>query len=140
MPIRVKSAEASAKKWVERAAVAVGDYKEGIDKPKREWQAATKASEAVYVDAVTAAIGRGAFGKGVDASSDAEWKKMAQGKGAANYPRGVRDGAPKYRSKMGPVLSHMSGIDLPPPGMRGSPANIARSVAFQTEMAKFRTG
>lgn len=140
MPIKVRSADEAMKEWERVAPGAVPKYVRGIKSPKRNWHAATRAAKEIYVAAIQAAIARDAFGKGVDDSSDAEWEEMALTKGATNYPGGIRAGVVKYGRKIAPVLAHMERIDLPPKGARGSPEQIARSVKFQQEMAKYRTG
>lgn len=140
MALKVRSASEATEEWARAAPLSVPKYIRGIKSPKRDWQAATKAAEPLFEAGVQAAIARKAFGKGVDESSDSEWEEMALSKGATNYPGGIRAGKTKYSRKIAPVLSHMERIDLPPPGVRGSPANIARSVAFQEQMAKYRTG
>ena len=139
MALKVKSAAEAGEKLGRRAPGAVPDYVKGIKSPKRPWQESTLAAEDIYDGAVTAAIADKRFGKGVRGSSNAEHQAMSIGKGAARYPSGIREAIPKYVRKMGPVLTHMAAITLPPPGPRGSPANIARSSHFQAEMAKFRT-
>lgn len=140
MAIQTKSLADTVKKWKTNAGAASSFYQEGVLKPKRPWQESTIAAEENYEAGVQAAISDKRFGKGVRGSSNAEWQKMASVKGTRNYPGGVRDGESKYTKEMGPVLSYMQGITLPPPGMRGSRQNIDRSVHFQEEMAKFRTG
>ena len=140
MALKVKSAAEAGEKFGRKAPGAVTDYVKGIKNPKRPWQESTLSSEPIYDGAVTAAIADKRFAKGVRSSSNAEHQAMSIGKGATRYPQGVSLAVPKYISRMGPVLSHMAGITLPPSGARGSQLNIARSVAFQTEMAKFRTG
>lgn len=140
MPIKVRSAAEAVAEWIRVAPGAVPKYVRGIKTPKRNWHAATKAAKDIYVAAIQAAIARNAFGKGVDESSDAEWEEMALTKGATNYPGGIMAGKEKYGRKIVPVLAHMERIDLPPPGARGSPEQIARAVKFMQEMAKYRTG
>ena len=140
MALKVKSAAEAAEKLGRKAPAAVTDYVKGIKSPKRPWQESTLAAEEIYDGAVTASIAAKRFGKGVRDSSNAEHQAMSVSKGAARYPGGISLGLPKYIRKMGPVLTYMAGITLPPRGARGSPANIARSSAFQEQMAKFRTG
>lgn len=140
MAIKTKTLAATVKKWADNAAGAAKFYAAGVLAPKRPWQAATVAAEDNYEAGVQAAITDKRFGKGVRNSSDSEWSKMASGKGARNYPGGIRDGTTKYNKNMGPVLVHMQAITLPEGGPRGSRLNIDRSVAFQEQMAKFRTG
>lgn len=140
MALKVKTADQAGEKFGRKAPGSVPDYIIGIENPKREWQISTLASEEIYETATQEAISDKRFGKGVKRSSDAEHKTASVGKGASRYPEGVRLAVPKYVERMGPVLAHMARITLPPPGPRGSQLNIERSVTFQREMAKFRTG
>lgn len=140
MALKVRSAAEATEEWLRAAPLSLPKYKRGITSPKRPWQESTLASEDIYEDEVQKAIAAKRFGKGVGGSSNAEHQAMSLSKGAANYPGGIRAGKTKYNRKITPVLAYMSNIDLPPPGGRGSPENIARSSAFQTQMAKYRTG
>lgn len=140
MALKVKSAAEAGEKFGRKAPGAVPDYIKGIENPKRDWQTSTLAAEPIYETATQEAIADKRFGKGVRRTSDAEHKAASVGKGASRYPQGIREAVPKYVERIAPVLAHMERITLPPPGPRGSPANIARSVAFQEQMAKFRTG
>jgi hypothetical protein len=140
MGIVTKSLSATVDKWGKNTSTAGPYYTSGVESPKRPCIESAKAAEPLYVQGVQDGISRGAFGKGLAKVSESDWKEAAVSKGASRYPAGCRAAAPKFTKAMGPVLSHMQGITLPPPGTRGSPANIQRAVTFMEEMAKFRTG
>jgi hypothetical protein len=140
MAIKTKSLADTADKYGKNTSTAGPYYSKGIENPRRPCIESAKAAEELYNAGVMDAISRGGFGKGLAKVSEADWKDAASGKGASRYPGGCKAAIPKYTKGMGPVLSHMQSIDLPPPGTRGSPANIQRAVTFMEEMAKFRTG
>jgi len=140
MPIKTKSLADTVDKWGKNTSTAGPYYTKGVENPKRPCIESAKAAEELYNSGVIEAISRGAFGKGLSKVSESDWKDAASGKGASRYPAGCKAGQPKFSKGMGPVLSHMQSIDLPPAGTRGSPDNIQRAVTFMTEMAKFRTG
>jgi hypothetical protein len=140
MGIKTKSLSDTTEKYVKNTSTAGSYYQKGIENPRRPCIESAKAAEPLYEEGVAAAIARKGFSAGLDKVSETDWKNAAISKGVSRYPTGCKLSKDKYNKSMGEVLSHMSGIDLPPKGTRGSPANIARSVAFQEEMAKFRTG
>lgn len=140
MSIKTKSLSDTVDKYGKNTATAAPYYTKGIENPKRECIASAIAAEPLYEQGVQEAISRKGFSAGLSKVSESEWKAASSGKGAARYPGGCRAGLARFSKGMGPVLSHMQGIELPPPGTRGSPANIQRAVMFMQEMAKFRTG
>lgn len=125
MPAAKSPAKAAAK-WAGRAAIAGDDYIEGIEEPKRDWEQATKAGEDNYKVGVQAAIGRGAFGKGVTKAGTAKWHDRALLVGADRYPAGVQASVSEYETAMVPVLATIERTDIGPRYPKGDPRNYAR--------------
>lgn len=137
---RTKDAGAVAAKWGRRTASAGQEYVEGVQNPRTSWSAAARAGADAYKQGVTAAIGRGAFEKGVAAAGDAAWQKGATEKGPARFAEGVQLGTPSYQDGVGRVLSTINATALPPRGPTGSPQNIQRVAAIATALRKLKTG
>ena len=137
MPISVPSALATAEKWQRRAAAAAPDYRLGVTQTT-DWSGPTAAAEAVYVQAVTEAAAAGRFGRGVLAAGTAKWKDRSLAVGATRFATGVAAAQDEYRTAMGPVLSLIAGIDLPPRGPRGAPENFERSRLVGDALHQFR--
>ena len=55
MAIRIKDTGSLAKKFVQRASAAAGDYKDGVQAAGSDWEANTKAAEDNYKLGVTQA-------------------------------------------------------------------------------------
>jgi len=92
MAKKVKAVADAAVKFVNRASAAGGDYKTGVAMAGQHWADATSASSDTYNAGVQAAIGRGAFAKGVVKAGPSKYQTNASTKGANHYPEGVRGG------------------------------------------------
>lgn len=123
---RVKDPTLSAAKWVRRAGSAGPEYEEGIRNPRAPWAASTAAAENRYKAGVTAAIGRGAFGKGVRKAGDSKWSDNALAKGPARFTQGVAIAENAYREGFAPYAAVINGLSLPERGPKGDPNNIQR--------------
>jgi hypothetical protein len=140
MAKKVKSVADSATKFVNRASAAGGDYKAGVQGAGQTWVDHTSAATDTYSAGVQAAIGRGAYGKGVMKAGPAKYQTNAAGKGANHYPEGIRGGAAAYQQNAAPYFDALSGIVYPPRRPRGDPANQARSIIVQTTLHTKRVG
>jgi len=140
MAIHVKDAATIAAKYATRAAAAGPDYTTGVQNAGPQWETNTKASEANYGAGVQAAIGRGAFGKGVAKAGAAKFVNNAVKLGAQRYPQGVQNAQGTYATAIQPVLQRIASIDLPPRGPKRSPANQARANAVATSLGAWKEG
>lgn len=122
----IKSLDRIASKWKEVASRSQGEYKEGVENPKRSWSAATQAAESAYEQGVQDSISRKAFGKGVSEAGDSKWKNRAVNLGPSRYSAGVAVAQPEYQKGFAPFHSVISSVTLPPRGPKGSPENIER--------------
>jgi len=124
--VKTKGADRTVEKWISRVGVAGPDYEAGVKNPKRDWATATKAAEATWKSAISDAIGRGAFGKGVSKAGTDKWQRGALNKGVARFPEGVRAAQDDYKAAMSEVLSVIEGVTLKARGPRGDPGNYER--------------
>ena len=140
MAKKVKPVADAATKFVNRASAAGTDYKTGVSMAGQLWSDATVASSDTYAAGVQAAIGRGAFSKGVIKAGPGKYQTNASTKGANHYPEGVRGGQAPYQQNAAPYFDALSSIVYPPRRPRGDPANQARSIIVQTTLHTKRVG
>jgi hypothetical protein len=126
MAIQIKAATKIAEKWQNKAGAAGADYEAGVLAPRRDWQAATEASEGSYSEGIQKAIGEKRFSKGVRRAGTQKWQKGAIDKGVTRYPAGVNAAKDDYQVGVEPYLQEISQITLPPKGPKGDPRNIQR--------------
>jgi hypothetical protein len=136
----VKDAASVAAKWQRRAASAGTEYEQGIRNPRTSWAGATRAAAEAYKSGVNAAIGRGAFEKGVASAGDAGWSAGALAKGPGRFAEGVTVGEPAYNAGVGRFLQVIASTQLPPRGPTGSPQNIQRVAVIAAALRKAKTG
>ena len=126
----VRPASEVADKWARVTPARAEDYAEGVRNPKKDWAQATKNAEDTYKAGVTAAIGRGAFGKGVDKAGTSKWQKGATEKGIDRFGPGVMVAQEDYERGVAPYLEVIERTTLPPRYPKGDPRNIARVTAI----------
>lgn len=124
--IPVISAASAAEKWARRASTATQDYTNGVQNPSMDWATATKASEDNYKTSVIAAANAGRFGKGVTNAGSEKQKKNAVEKGGARWAPGIAASQDAFATGIQKVLSTISGLTLPPRGVKGDPRNLQR--------------
>lgn len=122
----IKSASDIAAKWSSVTPGRSGEYKKGVENPKRDWAEATLAAEEVYKQAVTEAASQGRYGKGVTAAGTAKWKQGATTKGPSRFAAGVALGKEAYIKGFAPYQEVIKSTSLPPRGPKGDPANLQR--------------
>ncbi len=138
--IRIKDTGALAKKFVQRASQAAGDYKTGVEASGADWEANTKASEQNYADGVTAAIGRKAFGMGVAKAGAAKFTQRASTLGAQRYPSGVQAAEGAWSQGFQPFSQVLAGLSLPPRRPKGDPGNQQRANAVAVALRAAKVG
>lgn len=129
MPIRIKDAGALAKKFVQRASAAAGDYKDGVSAAGADWETNTKMAEDNFAAGVQQAITDKRFGKGVAAAGAAKFVNRASTLGAQRFPSGVAAAEQAWSQNTQPFLQTLGSLSLPPRGPKGDPRNMARSNA-----------
>jgi hypothetical protein len=136
----VKSASVSAGRWQRRASSASGEYKEGVERTGKSWQAASVAGKGNYIAGVQEAQGRDAFARGVNAAGDQKWRTNALAKGPGRFAEGVNVGQGDYERGVAPFLEVASRTDLPMRGATGSESNYQRSVTMAKAFRAAKTG
>lgn len=134
----IRSAELIAKKWALVTPQRTADYEAGIRDPRGDWERATKAAEGAYKDGVTAAIARGAFGKGVARVGTAGWQAGSLEKGVPRWGPGVQLAEGKYRAGFEPYQRAIAGVVLPPRFARRDPRNLLRVKAIVDALNKVK--
>lgn len=139
MPV-VKTASQSGGRWQRRASSASGEYREGVERTGKSWQALATAGKQNYIAGVQEAQGRDAFAKGIAAAGDQKWRTNALAKGPGRFSEGVTVGQGDYERGIAPFLEVASRTDLPMPGPRGSEQNYQRSVTMAKAFRAAKTG
>ena len=119
-----------AKKWAEVTPQRAPDYEFGVRNPRKDWAQATRAAADAYKTGVTAAIGRGAFEKGVTKAGTDKWLKGATEKGVQRWGPGVALAQDAYASGFAPYAEAIRRTVLPPRFGRRDPRNMARVTAI----------
>ena len=127
--IRIKDTGSLAKKFVQRAGAASGDYKDGVAQSGQDWEAGARAGAENYQIAVTQAATEGRFERGVAAAGAAKFVQRATSLGAQRYPTGVQAAEGDWAKGTQPYLDALKGLELPPRRPRGQNAERANAVA-----------
>lgn len=124
--MRVKSPADSARKWLERASTATGDYADGVQNPKEDWKTATVAANESYKQGINKAIQNNSFTKGVNRAGSEKQIQNSLSKGVARFSSGVAIAQGDYETNVAPFLDVIERTALPPRKAKGDPSNIAR--------------
>ena len=122
-----KDAGSIASKWSQRAGAASQDYATGVQGAGSAWQQNTAAAEQAYQDGVTQAIAKKRFGAGVTANAASRFVRKATTDGPQRFASGVQGSTDSYTAGVQPYLDVLKGVNLPPRGPKGSPANMQRA-------------
>jgi hypothetical protein len=136
MAIRVKPADKVAAKYASKATAAGGDYKDGLDFPKRDQAEAALAAGDAYEQGVQQAIADKRFQTGVQKAGSGKWKTKASTVGAQRFTQGVQAGAADYQKGIAPVLSTIAATELPPRYPKGDPRNLERVRVMNENLVK----
>lgn len=136
----IRSISDIARKWTDVTPGRADEYKAGVEAPKKDWEAETKAAEGAYEEGVTAAISEKRFGRGVGEAGTAKWKKGATEKGVARFGPGVRLAGPAYASGFGPYRDVIERVSIPPRGPKGDPRNYDRVRAIGEALHAAKVG
>ena len=136
----MKSASQSMQKYVERAGAASGDYARGAQETTKDQAAAAIAAAPSYAAGVQAAITRGAYAKGLQASGKSGWLKGVTEKGANRFAEGVASGATSYATESAKYDGARGAAASLPRGPKGSEQNFARSKAVGQALRKAKIG
>lgn len=130
----MKTAAASAQKFVDRAAAASGDYVSGAQSTTKDQAALAVAAAPIYAQAVQAAITKGSYAKGLQKSGKGAWLEGVTKKGADRFASGVSTSMQKYAQNSAPFDSARGAASSLPRGLKGSETNLARVKAVVTAL------
>ena len=122
----MRTAQASAQKFVERASGASGDYLSGASGTTKDQSARAIGAKEIYKSALTASFGRDSYAKGLQRSGKSGWLEGVTKKGAERYASGVAVSASKYATNSGKFDGARAAADSLPRGLKGSATNLAR--------------
>jgi len=122
----IKSLDRIAEKFITVTPGRAAEYERGVAETTIDWAARTAAAEARYKAAMTAAMARGAFGKGVRRAGTAKWKEMTIKKGPGRWSEGIAMAGPAYAEGFAPYREVIANTTLPERGPAGDPKNIER--------------
>lgn len=136
----MKSAQAVATKYVNRAGAASGDYAEGVRTTTKDQAARAIASAGIYKQAVQEAAARGAYEKGLQRAGSGAWKTGVEKKGQTRYAEGVSASVSKYVERSAEFDGARSAADSLPRGPRGSAQNLTRVQAVVSALRSKKVG
>ena len=136
----MKTAQASAQKFVDRASGASSDYVAGASATTKDQSARAIGAKKIYQDALTASFGRDSYAKGLQKSGKAGWLEGITKKGADRYSSGVAVSASKYATNSGKYDSARGAADNLPRGLKGSQTNLDRVKAVVTALRNTKIG
>jgi hypothetical protein len=137
MGIQVKDASMIAAKWSTRAGAASQDYLAGVAAPRASQSASAIAAKGVWADSVASAAANDLYAKGLAKSGDGKWQQGVKDKGSVRYQPGVTAGKNNYQTGIGPVLSTLSSLNLPPRNVKGN--NMGRVQMVVDALRKLKT-
>ncbi|MCK9599474.1 MAG: hypothetical protein M0R06_10565 [Sphaerochaeta sp.] len=140
MATAVKSASEVSAKWARVTPQRTEDYTSGVQNPTKDWKQSTIAADARYKEGVQKAISRGAFAKGINASSTETWKKGAVEKGSSRWSEGIAVSQDKYSTNIAPYLDVIRNTALPERYPKGDPRNIERVKVLNAALRKKKEG
>jgi hypothetical protein len=136
----IKSASAIAAKWSRVTPQRSGEYKEGVQNPRRDWEKAAAAAAPTHAAAMVAANAAGSYGKGVTRAGTAKWQNRAVAKGPGRFSEGTMLGGPDYEKGYQPYRDEIEKTTLPPRFPRRDPRNIQRVATIAAALGKRKTG
>lgn len=138
--MRIKETATLAKKFVQRASAAAGDYKTGVEASGQDWQSNTERSAENYATGVNQAISDGRFLRGVAAAGASKFVTRASTLGAQRFPTGVGAAENDWAKGTAPYLDKLKSMDLPPRRPKGDPGNQARAQKVAMELRALKVG
>jgi len=124
--IKVKPIADSAKKLVERAQAASGEYATQAAASGEEWSTKTQAAKDNYGQAITASGIKERFSRGVAKAGASGYVDGINKKGKGRFSEGVGLGQAKYAANTAEYFSTIAGLTLTPRTPKGSATNYGR--------------
>lgn len=130
----------AAQRWARRSAAAAGDYKDGVENPRKPWEQATLEAESAHKEGTMKALNEGRFAKGVKRSGQAWYQKQATTLGPGRFAEGVAAGEGTYNEGFAPVAAVIEATKLSPRGPKGDPRNYKRVQEMGEALRKHKLG
>lgn len=125
----IKNVQEIAQKWARTTPQRAQDYREGVRRPRKDWQEATSAGHERWAQGVQAAVARGSFKSGVENAGTQTWQKATLAKGPSRWTQGVQAAGPDFAEGFAPYHAVLQSLELPERGVKGDPGNINRVAA-----------
>jgi hypothetical protein len=140
MAIRVKDTASLARKFVQRAGAASGDYTDGVKVAGNDWETNTRSAGDNYAAGVQQAIGDRRFERGVSEAGASKYVSRASTLGAQRFVTGVQAAEGDWSKGAAPYLQAIASLDLPPRRPKGDPANMQRAQAVAARLRAMKVG
>lgn len=123
----IRSLKSISDKWGTLTPQRADEYRKGVQDPKKDWATeATKAKD-TWKQALTQAMQRDAYSKGIEKVGTSKWKKGATMKGPGRFAEGVQIAQPDYERGFAKFHDIISKTELPPRYPTGDPRNLERT-------------
>lgn len=111
--VKVKSLETIKKNYAAGATVAPERYKDGVKDASWKERAASTEAEDLFKAKMQEVIAEDRRRKGIERTSESEWKNAAMDKGRRRIGEGMRTAVEKQAARYAPFKSAVEGVTLP---------------------------
>lgn len=132
--------EKTVDKWNRRVSIAAPEFRDGLENPKRDWEAATLAAVSRWESAIREAIAAGSYAAGIREAGTRKWQERALSLGVERWGPGVAAAMPDYRAGFAPYHAALERLTLPPKYARGDIRNYERSKIIGVTLRKIKLG
>jgi len=126
MPLKVKSAAESSKKWADRASGASEDYAREAEAAANLWVAHAAGAAENFRKAITAAGIGNRFAAGVKKAGAEKFARKIRDVARDRFAPGIHAAVQDYTSNVEPFLATISALSLSARAPRGDPSNYRR--------------
>ncbi len=123
----IRSLKSIAEKWGTQTPLRADEYKKGVMDPKKDWATEAMKARDTWKQAISQAITRDAYSKGIEKVGTTKWKKGATMKGPGRFAEGVQIAQPDYERGFSRFHDIISKTELPPRYPTGDQRNMERS-------------
>ena len=126
MAIKVKSIEASTRKWSDNASRASAEMAANAEAAASDWASKTAAAADNFHMAITAANIKERFRRGVVKAGAAKFARKVAAVAASRFSEGVGAAIEDYKTGAEPYYSTLAALTLSQRKPRGDPSNYRR--------------